>query len=94
MAISPSAKNSMILTAPYSEVSSAMTNLFLSELLQYIGNMLKKSLNVNDTRFGIYRHFKKGTFGLPYGKCWRKWVKTLDSPLETNHEMTRIITQF
>ena len=28
VAISPSAKNSMILTAPYSEVSSAMTNLF------------------------------------------------------------------
>ena len=42
VAISPSAKNSMILTAPYSEVFLAMTNRFLSELLQYIGNMFKK----------------------------------------------------
>ena len=40
--ISPSAENRMILTAPYSEVSSPMTNLFLSELLQYMGNMFKK----------------------------------------------------
>ena len=51
-----------------------MTNLFLSELLQYIGNMFKKSLNVNDTWFGFYSHFKKGTFGLPYDKCRRKWA--------------------
>ena len=44
----------MILTAPYSEVFAALTNLFLSELLQYIGNMVKKSLNVYDTWFGFY----------------------------------------
>ena len=61
VAILPSAKNSIILTAPYSEVSSAIYNLFLSELLQYIGNMFKKSLNVNDAWFGFYSHFKKGT---------------------------------
>ena len=42
VAISPSAKNSMNLTVPYSEVSSPMTDLILSELLQYIGNMFKK----------------------------------------------------
>ena len=42
VAISPSAKNSKILTASSSEVSSALTNLFLSELLNYIGNMFKK----------------------------------------------------
>ena len=52
----------MILTAPYSEVSSALTNLFLSELLQYIGNMFKKCLNVNDAWFGFYSHLKKGPF--------------------------------
>ena len=40
--ISASAENSMILTAPYSEVSLRMTNIFLSELIQYIRNMLKK----------------------------------------------------
>ena len=40
LAISPSAKNSMILTAPYSEVSSPMTDFFKG-LLQYIGNMFK-----------------------------------------------------
>ena len=74
VAISRSAKNSMILTAPYSEVSSAMTNLFLSELHQYKGNMFKKRSNVIDTWFRFYSHFKKGTFGLPYDKCWRKRV--------------------
>ena len=36
------AKNGMSLTAPYSEVSSAIYNLFLPELLHYIGNMFKK----------------------------------------------------
>ena len=51
----------MSLTAPYTEVSSAIYNLFLSELLQYIGNMFKKSLNVSDAWFGFYSHFKKGT---------------------------------
>ena len=51
----------MSLTAPYSEVSSAIYNLFLLELLQYIGNMFKKSLSVNDAWFGFYSHFKKGT---------------------------------
>ena len=50
------------LTAPYSKVSTAIYNLFfLSELLQFIGNMFKKSLNVNDAWFGFYSHFKKGT---------------------------------
>ena len=34
---------------------------FISELLQYIGNMFKKSLNVNDAWFGFYSHFEKGT---------------------------------
>ena len=48
------------LTAPYSEVSTAIYNLFLSELLQFIGHILKKSLNVNDAWFGFYSHFKKG----------------------------------
>ena len=60
--ISSPAKNGLSLAAPYSEVSSALTNLFLWELLQYIGNMFKKSLNVNDAWFGFYSHFKKGTF--------------------------------
>ena len=55
------AKNGMRLTAPYSEVSSAIYNLFLPELLQYIGNMFRKSLSVNDAWFGFYSHFKKGT---------------------------------
>ena len=64
----------MILTAPYSEVSSALTNLFLSELLQYIGNMFKQSLNVYDTWFGFDGDFKKGTFGLPYEHGRVKWV--------------------
>ena len=50
-----------LLTAPNSEVSSAIYNLFLPELLQYIGNMYKKSLNVNDAWFGFYSHFKKAT---------------------------------
>ena len=63
------------MTAPYSEVSSALTNFFLSELLQYIGNMFKKSLNVYDTWFGLYGDFKKGTFGLPYEHGHVKWVK-------------------
>ena len=45
------------LTAPYSEVSTAIYDLFLSELLQYIENMSKKSLNVNDAWFGFYSHF-------------------------------------
>ena len=49
------------LTDLYSEVSPAIYNLFLSELLQFIGNMFKKSLNVNDAWFGFYSHFKKGT---------------------------------
>ena len=49
------------LTAPYSEVPTAIYNLFLSELLQFIGNMFKKSLSVNDSWFGFYSHFKKGT---------------------------------
>ena len=49
------------LTAPYSEVSTAIYDLFLSELLQFIGNMFKKSLNVNDAWFGFYSHLKKGT---------------------------------
>ena len=40
-----------------------MTNLFLTELLQYIWNMFKKGLKINDTWFGFYSHFKKGTFG-------------------------------
>ena len=38
-----------------------MYNLLLSELLQYIGNMFQKSLNVYDTWFGFYGNFKKGT---------------------------------
>ena len=59
VAISPSAENSMILTASYSEVSSAIYNLFLSELVQYIGSIFKKSLSVYDTWFGFYSHFKK-----------------------------------
>ena len=67
VAIPPSAKNSIILTASYSEVSSALANLFLSELLQYIGNMFNKSLNVNDAWFGFYSDFKKGTFDYHMG---------------------------
>ena len=42
VAISPSAKNRMILTAPYSEVSSAITNLFLSVTSIYGGHVQKK----------------------------------------------------
>ena len=60
-----SAKNGLSLTAPYSEVSSAIYNLFLPELLQYIGKMFKKSLDVYDAWFGFYSHFKKGTFDYP-----------------------------
>ena len=67
--ISSPAKNGMILTAPYSEVSSAIYNLFLPELLQYIGNMFKKSLNVYDTWFGFYSHLKKGTFDYRIYPC-------------------------
>ena len=40
-----------------------------------MGNMFKKSLNVFDTLFGFYIHFKKVTFGLSYGHRRRKWVK-------------------
>ena len=72
--ISSPAKNGISLTAPYSEVSSALTNLFLWEVLQYIGNMFKKSLNVYDTWFGFYGDFKEGTFGLPYEHGRVKWV--------------------
>ena len=63
----------MSLTAPYSEVSSAIYDLFLPELLQYIGNMFKKSLNVYNTWFGFYGDFRKGTFGLPYEHGRAKW---------------------
>ena len=59
----------MSLTAPCSEVSSAIYNIFLSELLQYIGNMFKKSLNVNDAWFGFYSHFKIGTFDYRIYPC-------------------------
>ena len=65
----------MILTAPYSEVSSAMTNLFYQSYSDISGTCSKKSLNVNDTWFGFYRHLKKGTFGLLYGNHRSKWVK-------------------
>ena len=65
----------MILTAPYSEVSSPMTNLFIRVTTQYIENMFKKSLNVYDTWFGFYIHFKKVTFLLPYDHRQRKLVK-------------------
>ena len=64
MAITPSAKNSMILTLLSSEVSSALTNL---------REHVKKSLNVYDTWFVFYIHFKKVTFVLPYGLQQRKW---------------------
>ena len=73
--ISSPAKNGMSLTAPYSEISSAIYNLFLSEILQYMGNTFKKSLNVYDAWFGFYGDFKKGTFGLPYEHGRTKWVK-------------------
>ena len=63
--ISSPAKNGLSLTAPYSNVSSEIYNLFLLELLQYIGKMFKKSLNVYDAWFGFYSHFKKGTFDYP-----------------------------
>ena len=66
VAISPSAKNSRFWLPP--------TQRSLQQWL-YIGKMFKKSLNVNDTRFGFYSHFKKGTFGLLYGNHRRKWVK-------------------
>ena len=63
VAILPSAKNSMTLTALYlGLISLALTNIFLSKLLQYIGNMFQKNLNVNDTWFGFYSHFKKVIF--------------------------------
>ena len=65
----------MILTTQFSEVSSAIYNLFLSELVQYIGNIFKKSLSVYDTYFGFYGDLKKSTLRLPYGKFQRKWVK-------------------
>ena len=42
-----------------------------------MGNMFKKSLNVYDAWFGFYGDFKKGTLWLPYGKCRRKWVRTI-----------------
>ena len=77
------AKNGMSLTAPYSKVSSAIYNLFLSELLQYIGKIFKKSLSVYDAWFGFYGNFKKGTFGLPYEHRRAKWVNHLP---HDNHE--------
>ena len=42
MAISPSAKNGMILTAPYSEVSSAITDLFYQSYFNTWGTCSKK----------------------------------------------------
>ena len=58
-AILPSAKNSMILTAPYSGVSSPMTNLFYQSYSNILGTC-SKILNLNDAWFGFYSHFKKG----------------------------------
>ena len=78
--ISSPAKNGMSLTAPYTEVSSPIYNLFLPELLQYIGNMFKKSLNPYDTCFGFYGNFRKGTFGLPYEHGRAKWFNTYMIP--------------
>ena len=75
--ISSPVNSGMSLTAPYSEVSPAIYNLFLPELLQYIRNMFKKSLNVYDTWFGFYGNFRKGTFGLPYEHGHAKWVKVV-----------------
>ena len=43
-------------------------------LCQYIENTFKKSLNVYDTWFGFYIHFKKVTFVLPYDHHRHKWV--------------------
>ena len=60
-AISPSAKNSMILTSPYSRVSSAIYNLFFIRVTPIYREHVQKSLNVNDTWFGFYSNFKKGT---------------------------------
>ena len=78
--ISSPAKNSMILTAPYSEVSSALTNLFYQSYYPIYREHVQKSLNVNDTWSGFYSHFKKGTFALPYGHHRRKWVKARATP--------------
>ena len=41
--------------------------------------MYKKSLNVNDSWFGFYNHFKKGIFALPYDHHRRKWVNISNS---------------
>ena len=49
----------MILTAPYSEVSSTMTNLFFTRVTPIFREHVQKNLNVNDTRFGFYSHLKK-----------------------------------
>ena len=43
----------MILTAPYSEVSSAPTNLFYQSYYPIYREHVQKSLNVNDAWFGF-----------------------------------------
>ena len=40
--------------------------------------MFKNSLNVYDTLFGFYIHFKRGPSVLPYGNHQRKWVNFND----------------
>ena len=65
------------LTAPYSEVSTAIYNLFLSVTPIYREHV-QKSLNVNDAWFGFYSHFKKGTLHvhMNYSKISRQKYST------------------
>ena len=46
--ISSPAKNGLSLTAPYSEVSSAICNIFYQSYSNILGTCSKKSLNEND----------------------------------------------
>ncbi len=49
----------MILTAPYSEVSLPMTNIFYQSYYNIL-DKLSKILNENDAWFGFFSHFNKG----------------------------------
>ena len=73
VAISPLAENSMILTAPYSEVSPAIYNLFFIRVSPIYREHIQKKFSKKI--LGFYSHFKKGTLMLPYGNHRRKWVK-------------------
>ena len=52
----------MSLTAPYLEVSSAITNLFYQSYFNIWGTCSKKNLNVYDAWFGFYGDFKNMYF--------------------------------